>query len=311
MKGLEWDPQRYSKAWLERCKEPVYTLGTRGSCLAVAQAQYVAGIMAEHGYKTQIETITTTGDKLLDRPVEQLGGKGAFVKELDQALLEGRIDLAVHSLKDLPTELPRGLEILSVTQREDPRDVLVLPKGQRFWDPRLPVGCGSHRRAIQLRYLQPDANIVPIRGNVLTRLEMLDQGKYGALVLAAAGLKRLGLESRISRYFSTDEMLPAAGQGTLAVVWKREPVMTPISRCFTELPYFVALAEREFLRVMGGGCGSPSTAYAWIRPDDLMVMEAFHCESDSSRPRRLQVMDLPHEYRRMAHYLAKELRNGR
>ena len=194
-------------------------IGSRESRLAVVQTRLVADYIQEALPEAEVCLVTmkTTGDRILDRPLEAVGGKGLFVKELDRALLEGRTELSVHSLKDLPMDLPAELPILGYSRREDPRDVLVLPAGSDQWDRSKPLGCSSKRRILQLQRLYPEVRASLIRGNVQTRLRKLDEGRYGAIVLAAAGLKRLGLEDRISRYFSPEEMLPAAGQGILAV----------------------------------------------------------------------------------------------
>ena len=158
-----------------------------------------------------------TGDIILDRTLDKVGGKGLFVKELDKALIDGRSILSVHSLKDMPMEVPEELPLLAFSKREDPRDVLVLPEGASELDKSKPLGCSSLRRTLQLKKLYPDMDVRSIRGNLQTRLRKLDEGQYSALILAAAGLKRLGLESRINRYFTADEIIPAAGQGILAV----------------------------------------------------------------------------------------------
>ena len=173
------------------------------------------------GWNAELVTMKTTGDQILNRTLEQIGGKGLFVKELDQALRDGRVDFTVHSLKDLPLDVPEDLPLAAFSQRADPRDVLVLPAGAAALDPAKPIGCSSRRRQLQLRALYPGMEFAPVRGNVLTRLRKLDEGAYSALVLAAAGLQRLGLLDRISRYFSVEEMLPAAGQGILAVQTRR------------------------------------------------------------------------------------------
>ena len=169
-------------------------IGTRESRLAVAQAELVGeALKAAHpGLRVALVAMKTTGDRILDRPLDLIGGKGLFVRELDAALRAGRADLAVHSCKDLPMELPEDLPLAALTRREDPRDALVLPRGAKTLSG--PIGCSSLRRKLQLRELLPGVEVVPIRGNVLTRLQKLDKGEYGALVLAAAGLKRLGLE---------------------------------------------------------------------------------------------------------------------
>ena len=178
-------------------------IGSRDSLLAVIQSRLVMdALQAAHpGIELELVTMKTTGDKILDRTLDQVGGKGLFVKELDAALQAGRVDLTVHSCKDLPMELPEGLPIAAFLRREDPRDVLALPEGAAEWDVRLPAGSASPRRRVQLRELFPAAEVRPVRGNVQTRLRKLDEGGYGALILAAAGMKRLGLERRISRYF--------------------------------------------------------------------------------------------------------------
>ena len=163
----------------------------------------------------ELVTMKTTGDKILDRTLDKVGGKGLFVKELDAALLDGRVDLTVHSCKDLPMEEDPRIPLAGFSRREDPRDVLVLPMGETELRRDRPIGCASLRRRLQLKALFPDRETAPVRGNVQTRLAKLDRGEYSALVLAAAGLKRLGLEGRISRYFQPEELLPAAGQGIL------------------------------------------------------------------------------------------------
>ena len=194
-------------------------IGSRGSRLAVIQSEMVRDFIREKkpGCQVEILTMKTTGDKILDRTLEKIGGKGLFVKELDKALRDGCSDLSVHSLKDMPMEVPEELPLLAFSRREDPRDVLVLPEGVEKWDRTLPVGCSSQRRMLQLKELYPDVTFLPVRGNIQTRLQKLQSGAYGALILAAAGLKRLDLENRIYRYFEPDEIIPAAGQGILAV----------------------------------------------------------------------------------------------
>lgn len=190
-------------------------VGSRESRLAVVQSELVMdAIRAAHPeVGLELVTMKTTGDKILDRTLDKVGGKGLFVKELDAALLDGRVDLTVHSCKDLPMEEDPRIPLAGFSRREDPRDVLVLPQGAEELDPSRPIGCASARRAVQLRALFPGVAVAPVRGNVLTRLRKLDEGQFSALVLAAAGLKRLGLEERITRYFTVEELLPAAGQG--------------------------------------------------------------------------------------------------
>jgi len=241
-------------------------IGSRASRLAVVQAQLLMDALraAHPTLELELVTMTTTGDRILDRPLDQVGGKGLFVKELDQALREGRVDLTVHSAKDLPAQLPEDLPILAVSRREAPFDALVLPRGAGAFDPALPVGCSSLRRALQLGRLYPGVAVAPVRGNVPTRLEKLDRGEYGALVLAQAGLLRLGLGSRVSRVFAPDEMLPAACQGILAVQG-RAGFDTGLLDCFADAAAWDAFsAERAFVRALDGGCTSPAAAYAVV-----------------------------------------------
>ena len=197
-------------------------IGSRKSRLAVIQTEKVINHI-ERNYpdiKTQMVTLETTGDRRLDITLEKIGGKGLFVKELDKALMENKIDLAVHSLKDMPMEENRELPIVAFSEREDVRDVLVLPEGVMEWTGEGVIGCSSFRRRIQGQRLFPNAKFKSVRGNVLTRLEKLNAGEYDALILAAAGLNRLGLEDRIYRYFSTDEVLPAGDSCCTGETWR-------------------------------------------------------------------------------------------
>lgn len=241
-------------------------IGSRMSCLAVCQSELIIEELKEVNPDVQCELVTmkTTGDRILHKTLDKIGGKGLFMKELEMALREGSIDLAVHSLKDMPMEEADDYPILAFSRREDPRDVLVLPEGETKWDADRLVGCSSMRRKIQLHAMYPELKITSVRGNVLTRLEKLDRGEFGALVLAAAGLKRLGLEKRISRYFSVDEILPSAGQGVLAVQGKRElrPMVEAVDHPDSR---WISTAERSFVRQLNGGCSSPVAAYGEIR----------------------------------------------
>lgn len=239
-------------------------VGSRESRLAVIQSELVMEAIAGAHPEIELELVTmkTTGDKILDRTLDKIGGKGLFVRELDAALLEGRVDLTVHSCKDLPMEIPDGLPLAAFTRREDPRDVLVLPRGAAEPDMHLPIGSSSARRRVQLRGLFPGAAVQPVRGNVLTRLEKLDRGEFGALVLAAAGLKRLGLEERICRYFTVEEMLPAAGQGILAVQCRAGTDTAFLKGVGDPEAAACALAERAYIQELDGGCSSPVAAHA-------------------------------------------------
>lgn len=248
-------------------------IGTRDSKLAVVQTELFVQALGRvrPEIETEIVAMKTTGDKILDRTLDQVGGKGLFVKELDQALLEGHVDLTVHCVKDLPAELNPQLPLIAFSPREDPRDALVLAPGMEEADLSLPVGSASPRRRIQLEKLFPGCRVEPARGNVLTRLQKLDSGQYGALVLAVAGLRRLGLENRVSRVFAPEEMLPAAGQGILAVQARADfdpSILSPLNDKEAEL---CALAERAFLQTLDGGCSSPVAAYARIQQGQIVL----------------------------------------
>ncbi len=249
-------------------------IGTRESALAMKQAEIVAREIK--AYAPDIETILvpikTTGDLLINRPLESIGGKGVFVKELDQALLNGIVDICVHSLKDLPTQRPNGICLLAVGKREDPRDAMVFPKGMQKALPDKPIGCSSLRRKVQLQMLYPNCWVEPIRGNVLTRLEKLDRGDYGALVLAAAGLKRLGLTSRAYKFFSYDQLIPACGQGIIGVT-ALSGTQHPYLAGFHDLDTWdIAQCEMAFLHTLGGGCTSPVAAHARIIGDRIHLL---------------------------------------
>ncbi len=248
-------------------------IGTRDSKLAVVQTELFVQALGRvrPEIETEIVAMKTTGDKILDRTLDQVGGKGLFVKELDQALLEGHVDLTVHCVKDLPAELNPQLPLIAFSPREDPRDALVLAPGMEEADLSLPVGSASPRRRIQLEKLFPGCRVEPARGNVLTRLQKLDSGQYGALVLAVAGLRRLGLENRVNRVFAPEEMLPAAGQGILAVQARADfdpSILSPLNNNEAEL---CALAERAFLQTLDGGCSSPVAAYARVQQGQIVL----------------------------------------
>jgi len=250
-------------------------IGSRESRLALAQAEQLAAFCRARGIPCEIVTRKTTGDKILDRRLDEVGGKGLFVKELDLALRAGETDVSVHSAKDLPAELPDDLPILGFSRREDPRDTLVLPRGRATWEQTLPVGCASRRRALQLGALYPELRFETVRGNVLTRLQKLDAGPYGALVLAAAGLKRLGLDGRVSRYFSPEEMIPAAGQGVLCVQGRAGEDYGFLAPFFDESAGLEVRAERAFIRALDGGCSSPIAAFA-VRGGAVLTLRGLY-----------------------------------
>ena len=231
-------------------------IGSRESVLAVRQSELVLDYLRRNCPQRKFELLTmkTTGDRILGKRLDEIGGKGLFVKELDQALRDKRTDLSVHSLKDMPLEIPEDLPVIGFSEREDPRDVLVLPEGisdPSQMDLTKPIGTSSRRRMLQAQALY-----------VLTRLRKLDEGQYSALILAAAGLRRLGLEKRISRIFSEEEIIPSAGQGILALQGRRGEDYTCLDGFVSPKSAISAAAERGFICALGGGCTSPIAAHA-------------------------------------------------
>ena len=256
-------------------------IGSRESRLAVIQSEMVMEYLKKEcpGDEITLVTMKTTGDKILDRTLDKIGGKGLFVKELDRALMDNRTDMSVHSLKDMPMEVPDELPLIAFSRREDPRDVLVLPEGSDTWDTSMPLGCSSQRRILQLKELYPQVECKSVRGNVLTRLKKLDSGEYGALVLAAAGLKRLGLEHRIFRYFEPEEIIPAAGQGILAVQGKQGEDYSFMKNFADRDAAAAAVCERAFVRYLDGGCSSPVAAHARVIGDRISLLGLYYDES--------------------------------
>lgn len=241
-------------------------IGSRGSALAVWQAEHVQARLTELGHTVEIRRITTTGDRLLDKRLESVGGKGAFLKEIEEALLAREVDLAVHSLKDVPTALPGGLRLCGFLKRADPRDGLLSAGGVRLDD--LPkgarIGTTSLRRRAQLLALRPDFRIEDLRGNVDTRIRRLKAGDFDAILLAMAGLRRLGWEAEVTEVLEPERLLPAPGQGAIALECRAEDTavasaVMPIHHEETERRI---TAERAFLAALGGGCNVPLGAYA-------------------------------------------------
>ena len=263
----------------------IIKIGTRGSRLAVRQAEIVREAIESLGLpvKAELAVIQTKGDKILDRTLDKIGGKGVFVKEIEEALWDGQIDLAVHSLKDVPEELPQGLVIGAVLARENPMDALVTKSGCNFY--HLPkgakLGTGSLRRKTQLLQLRPDIEVVPIRGNIDSRLRKMDEGYEGidGVVLAAAGLIRNGLTNRITHYFSLDEMIPACCQGTLAVELRENDfeLIKIVSMIHHRNADFCQKAERSFLNGVGADCHAPAGALA-VLEDGILNMTAMFYE---------------------------------
>jgi hydroxymethylbilane synthase len=261
-------------------------IGSRGSVLALWQAEHVKARLAAGGHEATITVITTTGDRVQDRRLDSVGGKGAFLKEIEESMLADGIDLAVHSLKDVPTSLPDGLHLCAYLERVDPRDALIsagggplaqLPSGAR-------VGTTSLRRQAQLRATRPDLQILDLRGNVDTRLRKLREGHFDAILLAMAGLLRLGRDGEVTEALPPEVMLPAPGQGTIALECRQSDRATadavaalndpPTERCVT--------AERAFLAALGGGCNVPLGAYAQVEGDALHL-RALVARADGSR----------------------------
>ena len=245
---------------------PRIVIATRESRLALWQAEHVQTLLETRlGWQVSLLGMTTLGDQILDRSLSKIGGKGLFVKELEVALSEGRADLAVHSLKDVPMDLPEGFALACVLQREDPRDALVSNHFSSLAElpPGAVVGTSSLRRLVLLKALRPDLRIEPLRGNLDTRLRKLDEGQYQAIVLAAAGLKRLGLASRIRCAFEPDRMLPAAGQGALGieVCADRHDLITALAALAHRPTWLAVTAERTVSRAMGGSCSMPLAAF--------------------------------------------------
>jgi hydroxymethylbilane synthase len=247
-------------------------IGSRGSQLALWQANFIASELKKLGVESAVKVIKTTGDHLQTMSLTQAGGKGLFTKEIEEALLIGSIDLAVHSLKDLPTESPQGLTIAAVPERADPRDAIVgCPLSQLPQNAR--VGTSSGRRASQLRILRPDLRAEPIRGNVDTRLRKLKEGQFDAIVLAAAGLHRLGLSHEITELLAPEQSCPAPGQGALAIQTREDDPAETICAQLDHLPTRNAVTcERTVLAALGGGCQLPLGAFAEIAGDALRGM---------------------------------------
>jgi hydroxymethylbilane synthase len=269
----------------------ILRIGSRGSQLALWQANYISERLRARGHEVEIEIIHTTGDKITDVPLALVGtkgglGKGIFTKEIEEALAAGRIDLAVHSLKDLPTELPPGFEIAAVTEREDARDAFCSRLYSKIEDlpQRARIGTSSLRRQAQLKAIRPDLDIHPLRGNVDTRLRKLEQGEYDAIILAAAGLMRLGKIELMKQIIPAEIMCPAAGQGALGIEIREgdsatrqhlESMNDPAARAATT-------CERALLNSLGGGCQVPIGAFAEIRNGKLHL-DAIVADPDGSK----------------------------
>ena len=262
------------------------TIATRQSRLALWQARHIQTLLQRQGHQIQILGLTTEGDRILDRPLSETGGKGLFIKEIEHALQEGLADMAVHSLKDVPMTLPEGLMLACVLEREDPRDAWVSINHASVQEapPGCLVGTSSLRRVTQLHALRPDLQTASLRGNVDTRLRKLDEGGFDAIVLAAAGLKRLGLEGRIQQYLEPNTLLPAAAQGALTIEIRTDrtdllPVLAPLAH---QPSWLQVAAERAVSRALGGSCTVPLAAHALFSGVDVLLLQAAWGAADGS-----------------------------
>jgi hydroxymethylbilane synthase len=298
------------------------TIATRESRLALWQAEHVKDLLAQRGHSVTLLGMTTRGDQILDRTLSKVGGKGLFVKELETALEQGRADIAVHSLKDVPMDLPAGFVLACVMPREDPRDAWVSPLHATLAD--LPqgavIGTSSLRRTVLLHALlgrmqRPDVRIEPLRGNLDTRLRKLDEGQYAGIVLAAAGLKRLGLAERIRHVFATHEMLPAAGQGALGIETRsqRPDLAEALAPLADRDTWLAVTAERAVSRAMGGSCSMPLAAHATLDGARLLLRAAWGDPEGDARlvtaQGQAQVSDLA-QAAALGESVAAELRAG-
>lgn len=290
----------------------VIRIATRNSALALWQAEHVRqGLQLHHpGVQVELVSMTTRGDQMLDSPLSKVGGKGLFVKELEQALLDGRADIAVHSMKDVPVEFPPGLGLAIVLEREDPRDAFVsnsyaslddLPQGAR-------VGTSSLRRQCQLRAQRPDLLMLDLRGNVNTRLAKLDKGEYDAIILASAGLKRLGFAERIRQELGTDVMLPAIGQGAIGIECRQDDsamqaLLAPLSHAATTTRL---RAERSLNRHLNGGCQVPIAGYAELS-HGVIVLRGLVGSPDGTQMIHSVISGRPEDADELGQVLAEDL----
>lgn len=287
-------------------------IGSRASRLAVAQSKLVMAEIHRIVPEVPLElvTMTTEGDRRLDQTLDQIGGKGLFLRDLQEALAAGKIDLCVHSLKDVPVQEDPRLPIGAYSARETPWDVLVLPEGKTEPDLQLPVGSASARRSLQFQKLHPEMLLKPVRGNVLTRLEKLDRGEYSALILAEAGLNRLGLQNRIAYRFSPEEMVPAAGQGIMAIQTRGGEYQSLLAKLNCPEAALCAKTERRLSGLLGGDCTAPIGCFVSVE-NDVMTLYAFYAEngagvsgklvgkcSDAAEMAEMMAQQLMHEVRK-------------
>lgn len=288
-------------------------IATRGSMLALWQAEWIKSELQhlDPELKIELNKIKTTGDKILDVPLAQVGGKGLFVKEIEEAMLRGEADLAVHSMKDVPTDLPQGLHLSAITKREDPRDAFIAGKGiKSFRD--LPqgaiIGTSSLRRICQLLHIRPDLRITQLRGNVDTRLRKLDEGQFDAVILAAAGVKRLGYSQRITEMIPPDISVPAIGQGAVGIECRVDDPF--INNLLSKLDHkdtsICVKAERSFLKKLEGGCQVPIGAYAQIK-DGTLTMDGLVGSLDGKTLIKEKIQGRPEDAESLGTQLAERL----
>lgn len=263
-------------------------VGSRESRLAVVQTQMVIDAIKKANPDIEVELVTmkTTGDIILDKTLDKIGGKGLFVKELDRAMLDAKVDITVHSFKDMPMDIPTEIPIVATGKREDPGDVLILPEGITELDLSKPIGSSSARRTMQLKKLYPKSDVKSVRGNVITRLEKLDSGEYSALVLAAAGVKRLGLEHRISRFFTPEEMIPANCQGVIVVQARKGFDVSLLGDFPDQMSWITTSCERAFVKELDGGCSAPIAAHSIIDGENISITGMYVCQKDYERMKR-------------------------
>lgn len=258
----------------------IVRVGSRDSKLAVKQTWLaLEGVKEVHPeIEFELVTMKTTGDKILDRNLDQIGGKGLFVKELDKALLDGRVDITVHSLKDLPMEISDEIPLIGYSKREDPRDSVLVKKGRELDFGEGCIGTSSRRRMEQLKKLYPNATFRGIRGNVQTRLRKLEEEEYSATILARAGLVRLGMEDCIAKTFSVEEIIPAAGQGIVAFQGRKGEDYSYLDCVCDKDSFYAATVERSFVKYLDGGCSSPIAAYASVNGEHISLRGLYYYE---------------------------------
>ncbi len=287
-------------------------IGTRGSPLALWQANWIKSrLQSIHpGLEAEIVPIKTSGDKIQDVALAKIGGKGLFVKEIEEALLRGEIDIAVHSMKDVPVKLPAGLNIVAIPAREDPRDALISQNGVKLKDlpQKARVGTGSLRRITQLLHYRPDLEIVPLRGNIETRIKKMTAESLDGIVLAVAGLRRMGMEDKISEAIDPGIMLPAMGQGAVGVEARQfdADTLELVLELDHEETHIALEAERAFLRALGGGCQVPIGAHATLSADQL-TLKAVVGSLDGKQIFKSEKTGIPQRAREIGESLGKEM----